>query len=89
MSRSQQRFELVQLALAAHGRELGPSLVVHRVEGQYDTHAVFLAYGPGISGGQRAEKITPLHAAAVLADQLGVKPPKHARYGLPETLKQP
>lgn len=53
---------------------------------EYDTHAVFLAYGPGISGGKRGEKITPLHAAPILADFLAVPKPKDALYDLPKTL---
>ena len=61
----------------------------HGTPHPYDTHAVFLAYGPGIGGGKKAEKVTPLHAAAILADQLGVKPPKDVRYGLPATLAGP
>lgn len=52
----------------------------------YDTHSAFLAYGPGIAGGKRDEKVTPLHAAAILAHFAGVPKPKDAEYDLPKTL---
>ncbi len=55
----------------------------------YDTHAVFLVYGPGVAGGRRDEKVTPLHAAAITADFLGVNPPRNNRYALPTTLAKP
>jgi len=53
---------------------------------EYDIHVVFLAYGPGVAGGMRGEKVTPLHAAAILADFAGVPKPKDAEYDLPKTL---
>ena len=56
---------------------------------EYDTHAVFLVYGPGVAGGRRDEKVTPLHAAAITADFLGVNPPKNNQYDLPKTLAKP
>ncbi len=55
----------------------------------YDTHAVFLVYGPGVAGGKRDEKVTPLHAAAITADFLGVNPPRNNQYPLPATLAKP
>jgi predicted AlkP superfamily pyrophosphatase or phosphodiesterase len=55
---------------------------------EYDRHTVFLAYGPGVGGGRRDEKITPLHASAIVADFLGVAPPSNNQYGLPKTLTQ-
>ena len=55
----------------------------------YDTHAVFLVYGPGVAGGRRDEKVTPLHAAAIAADFFGVNPPRNNRYALPATLAKP
>ncbi len=60
----------------------------HGTPHSYDTHAVFLAFGPTIGGGRRSEKITPLHTAAILADALGVNPPANAEYGLPATLTE-
>jgi Type I phosphodiesterase / nucleotide pyrophosphatase len=56
---------------------------------EYDTHTVFLAYGPGIAGGKRPEKITPLHACPITADFLGLNPPRNNEYGLPTTLAKP
>ena len=61
----------------------------HGTPHAYDTHAVFLVYGPGVAGGRRDEKVTPLHAAAITADFLGVNPPRHNRYALPTTLAKP
>lgn len=60
----------------------------HGTPHSYDTHAVFLAFGPTIAGGRRSEKITPLHASAILADALGVNTPANAEYGLPLTLAE-
>lgn len=64
-----------------------PSGTTHGSPHPYDTSAAFLAFGPGVGGGKRTEKVTPLHAAAILADMLGVNPPRNAEYGLPTTLK--
>ena len=55
----------------------------------YDTHVAFLVYGPGVAGGKRDEKVTPLHAAAIAADFLGVNPPRNNQYPLPTTLAKP
>ena len=55
----------------------------------YDTHTAFLVYGPGVGGGKREEKVTPLHAAAIVADFLGVNPPRNNQYALPATLAKP
>ena len=61
----------------------------HGTPHPYDTHTVFLAYGPGIAGGKRDEKITPLHASPIVADFLGINPPRNCEYGLPITLAKP
>jgi predicted AlkP superfamily pyrophosphatase or phosphodiesterase len=53
---------------------------------EYDTNAPLLVYGPGVKGGKRSEKVSPLHAAPVAAYFLGVVPPKDALYGVPKTL---
>ena len=55
----------------------------------YDTHTPFLVYGPGVEGGKRTEKVTPLHGAAVIAQFLGVRPPKNNEYRVPTTLLKP
>jgi hypothetical protein len=71
------------------GVSIGGKVVTGTTHGsphEYDTHAVFLAYGPGIGGGKKDEKVTPLHAAPILADFLAVPTPKDASYGLPKTL---
>ena len=59
----------------------------HGAPHPYDTHAVFLTYGPGIPGGKRTEPITPLHAAAINADYLNIRPPIGNEYALPVTLR--
>jgi len=59
----------------------------HGAPHDYDRHTVFLTYGPGIPGGKRTEAITPLHAAAINAAYLGIRPPMGNEYALPATLK--
>jgi hypothetical protein len=54
----------------------------------YDTHVPLVVFGPGVPGGKRTERVTPLHAAAIVADFLGVPPPRDAEYGPPQTLHQ-
>jgi hypothetical protein len=58
----------------------------HGTPHAYDTHVPLLVYGPGVSGGRRTEKVTPQHACPIVADFLGVAPPKTCEYGLPATL---
>ena len=58
----------------------------HGTPHPYDTAAPLLVYGPGIPGGRRAEPVTPLHTAAILARFLGVTPPRDAQYPVPATL---
>ncbi len=61
----------------------------HGTPYDYDTHVPFLVYGPGIPGGKRTDRITPLHGSAVVAEALGVSPPATAKYGVPATLRKP
>ena len=63
-----------------------PTGTTHGAPHAYDTHVPLLVYGPGVPGGKRGEKVTPLHAAAVAAHFLGVPPPEKAAYPLPSTL---
>jgi hypothetical protein len=58
----------------------------HGTPHAYDTYVPLLVYGPGITGGQRSERVTPLHAAGIGAKLLGVPPPAKNRYPLPPTL---
>ena len=58
----------------------------HGTPHEYDTHVPLLVFAPEVSGGQRSEKVTPLHAAAVASKLLGVDPPKAAQYPVPATL---
>lgn len=60
----------------------------HGSPNSYDTHVPLLVYGPGVKGGQRAEGVTPLHAAPIAAKFLGVPPPAKAMYPLPKTLAE-
>lgn len=58
----------------------------HGTPHSYDTHVPLLVYAPGVPGGQRAERVTPLHMAPIASKLLGVDPPKTALYPLPSTL---
>jgi hypothetical protein len=54
---------------------------------EYDTHVPLMLYGPGIRGGTRTEPTTPQAMASIFAKWLGVRPPKHAAFPVPETLE--
>jgi len=60
----------------------------HGTPHAYDTHVPLLAFGPGVVGGKHAEKVTPQHAAPIMADFLGTKPPADCEYAVPTTLKK-
>jgi hypothetical protein len=51
----------------------------------YDTHVPLVAFGPGVPGGTRSERVTPLHSAAIASWFLNVSKPKDAEYDLPKT----
>ena len=61
----------------------------HGTPHEYDTHVPLLVYGPGVPGGRRTEKVAPQQACPIVADFLGVAPPKTCEYGLPATLAKP
>jgi len=61
----------------------------HGTPHAYDTHVPFLAFGPGIPGGKRTDRVTPLHGSAVVSEMLGVRPPATAQYAVPVTLRHP
>jgi len=52
----------------------------------YDTHVPLIAFGPGVPGGSRSEKVTPLHVAAIASWFLDIPKPKDAEYELPKSL---
>jgi predicted AlkP superfamily pyrophosphatase or phosphodiesterase len=52
----------------------------------YDTHVPLLVYGPGVRPGVRAENVTPLSVAAILAHSLGIAPPEKCDTPVPEGL---
>lgn len=54
----------------------------------YDVHVPLLVFGPGFRGGPSREAVTPLAAAAILAQGLGIPPPAAAEVPLPTTLRQ-
>ncbi len=58
----------------------------HGTPHDYDTHAPLLVYGPGVRRGTRKDRVTPLAAAAILAQALGIKPPAGSQYPVPEGL---
>jgi predicted AlkP superfamily pyrophosphatase or phosphodiesterase len=53
---------------------------------EYDTHVALIAYGPGVPGGSRSEKVTPLHMATIASWFLDIPKPKDAEYELPKSL---
>jgi hypothetical protein len=61
----------------------------HSTPHDYDTHVPLLVYGPGIQHGVRQEAMTPLAAAAILAQALGIKPPAGAEAVVPENVFVP
>jgi predicted AlkP superfamily pyrophosphatase or phosphodiesterase len=52
----------------------------------YDTHVPLLVYGPGIRPGIRAERVSPLSVAAILAHGLGIAPPADSVAPVPPSL---
>lgn len=54
----------------------------------YDTHVPLLIYGPGVTPGERTDRVTPQAAAAILAHALGIPPPACARAPVPAGLFQ-
>ena len=58
----------------------------HGTPHEYDTHVPLIVFAPGVAGGVRTEKVTPLHAAAIASRLLGVDPPKTAEYPVPASL---
>jgi hypothetical protein len=52
----------------------------------YDTHVPLLVYGPRVRPGARAEAVTPLSAAAILANALGVATPTKCEAPVPDGL---
>jgi predicted AlkP superfamily pyrophosphatase or phosphodiesterase len=58
----------------------------HGTPHEYDTHVPLVVFAPGVAGGKHDEKVTPLHAAAVVSKLLGVTPPATAQYPVPATL---
>jgi predicted AlkP superfamily pyrophosphatase or phosphodiesterase len=70
---------------------VGDRLVTGTTHGSphdYDTHAPLVVYGPGVAGGKRTEKVTPLHAAPIAAQFLGIPSPTDALYPVPATLRK-
>jgi hypothetical protein len=52
----------------------------------YDTHVPLLVYGTGVRAGARKDRVSPLAAAAILADASGVKAPAGAEVAVPDGL---
>ncbi|HEX4611430.1 MAG TPA: alkaline phosphatase family protein, partial [Urbifossiella sp.] len=66
----------------------GTTGTTHGTPYGYDTWVPLIAYGPGISGGRREERVTPQAAAAILARFAGVPAPADD-YPVPATLGAP
>jgi hypothetical protein len=58
----------------------------HGTPHDYDTHVPLLVYGPGVRPGVRAEAVTPLACAPILAKSLGIAPPATTRTPVPPKL---
>src|SRR5579875_1250400 len=58
----------------------------HGTPHPYDTHVPLLVYGTGVRPGVRQEAVTPLAAAVILAQALGIPPPDKAEAKLPADL---
>jgi hypothetical protein len=52
----------------------------------YDRHVPLVLFGPGLPKGEQTEPVTPQHTAVILADYLGVKPPRDAIVTMPKSL---
>jgi hypothetical protein len=58
----------------------------HGTPHDYDTHVPLMVSGPGVRGGSRWDAVTPLAAAVILAEALGIPPPSGAAVGVPPHL---
>jgi hypothetical protein len=58
----------------------------HGTPHPYDTHVPLLVYGGGVQAGMRTEAVTPLAAAAILAEAVHIKPPARAQAPAPRGL---
>ena len=58
----------------------------HGTPHPYDTHVPLLVMGPRIQPGVRDQRIEPQTMASILAEALGVPPPKDAEYPVPAGL---
>jgi hypothetical protein len=52
----------------------------------WDTHVPLVAFGPGIPGGRRSERVTPQAMAAIFSEALRITPPAAAEFPVPATL---
>lgn len=55
---------------------------------EYDRHVPLVVYGPGLPKGQQSEPVAPQHAAVIIADFLGLKPPRDALFALPKSFSR-
>lgn len=53
---------------------------------EYDTHVPLVVFGAGVKPGERADRVSPLSAAAILAKAAGIDPPTGAVAKVPEGL---
>ncbi len=61
----------------------------HGTAYDYDRHVPLVVFGPHLPKGEQSEPVTPQHAAVILADALGLQPPRDALYSLPKSLRSP
>jgi hypothetical protein len=60
----------------------------HGTPHSYDTHVPLIVFGANVRPGVRREAVSPLAAAAILAQSLGIKPPSRSDTPAPEGLFQ-
>lgn len=53
---------------------------------EYDRHVPLVVYGPNLPKGRQTELVAPQQAAIILADYLGVKPPRDAIVTMPKSI---
>ena len=58
----------------------------HGTPHPYDTHVAFVVFGAGVQSGVHQERMTPLAAAAIMAEALGIPPPAGSVYLVPDGL---
>jgi predicted AlkP superfamily pyrophosphatase or phosphodiesterase len=67
-------------------KDTGTYTTTHGSPHEYDTHVPLLVYGAGVEPGIRKEKVIPQAVASILAEGLGIQPPKSVEAAVPKGL---